>query len=63
MSEIQVNTPGANSSQVVFHNPGQIPLQAGAGQPIVVAAKPAGQPNGKILGQVQGTSIVANNPA
>ena len=61
MSEVHLNPISGTS--VVFHQPGQVPLQPGAGQPVVTAAKSAGQPNGKVIGQVAGTSVVALNPA
>jgi len=61
VSEAHLNPiPGTT---VVFHQPGQVPLQAGAGKPVVAAAKSAGQPNGKVVGQVAGTSVVTVNPA
>ena len=61
MSEVHlVPVPGTN---IVFHQPGQAPLTAGAGQAVVAATKTAGQPNGKVLGQVSGTSCIISNPA
>jgi len=63
MSEVHVNITGANSSQVVFHNPGKAPDVPGAGQTVVAATKTAGQPNGKVLGQVSGTTCIISNPA
>jgi len=61
MSEIHlVPVPGTG---VVFHSPGQPPLALGAGQAIVAATKSAGQPNGKVSGQVANTSTIIVNPA
>jgi len=52
-----------SGSQVVFSSPGVHPLPKGAGQPVVAAVKMVGQPNGSVLGQVAGTSVIVNNPA
>lgn len=54
--------PGPN--QVVVHvGNGAHPLPKGAGAPITAATKAVGQPNGTVLGQVSGTSVVLVNPA
>jgi len=56
-------TSDKSGSQVVFSSPGTHPLPKGAGQSVTSAAKVAGQPNGSVLGQVSGTSVIVNNPA
>lgn len=64
MAEVHLSVVSDNSgSRVVFHNPGQHPLPANAGQPIVAATKTPGNPNGNVQGQVPGSSIVISNPA
>lgn len=60
MANITVNKSG---NQVVFSNPAVHPLPNGAGQPVVAATKQVGQPNGSVIGQVSGTSVIVNNPA
>lgn len=61
MPDVHLNPISGTS--VVFHQPGQVPLPKGAGQPVVAATKVTGQPNGSVSGQVSGTSVVLVNPA
>ncbi len=58
MADVHVNVGpiDKSGSQIVFHNPGQHPLPAGAGLPVT-------QTSGKTSGQVPGSSVVVNNPA
>jgi hypothetical protein len=50
-------------TSIVFHSPGQHPLNPGSGQPVVAASKSVGNPNGWVHGQVSGTTVILNNPA
>jgi len=59
-TNIIINKSG---SQVVFTNPAVHPLQPGSGLTPAAATKSAGQPNGSVIGQIAGTSVVFNNPA
>ena len=54
--------PGPGQVVVQVAN-GSHPLPKGAGVVVTSVAKPAGQANGTVTGQVSGTSIVINNPA
>jgi hypothetical protein len=61
MAEVHTNITIDNSgSKVVFHNPGQHPLPAGAGQPITTV-KTSGSTS--VQGQVPNSSVVISNPA
>ncbi len=61
MPETHIN-PIPNTS-IVFHSPGQTPLQPGAGQPVVAAVKTVGNPNGTVHGQITNTQIIFHSPA
>ena len=51
-----------SGSQVIFHNPGQHLLPAGAGQAIVPTKDASGKTTAA-SGQVPNTSVVFNSPA
>jgi len=53
---ITIRPIDASGNQVVFHNPAQPPLPAGAGQQVA-------QTNGKTSGQVSNSSVIFNSPA
>ena len=52
----------ASGNQVVFHNSGQVFSPPSTGQPVVAIAKPVGQANTTVHGQVSGITVVFDNP-
>jgi hypothetical protein len=58
MAEIHTTVSG-----VVVHNPAQHPLPPSAGKPIAASAKPVGQPNAVVHGQISNSSVIVDNPA
>ena len=62
MAEVHVTVSSNIGASYQVHNPGQHPLPAGAGQPVVAAVKPVGNPNGTAHGQVA-SGPVFHNPA
>jgi hypothetical protein len=60
MSEVHLNPiPGTT---VVAHNPGQHPLPAGAGQPVVATGSVVNK-TAVVRGQVPSSTVVIQNPA
>jgi hypothetical protein len=57
MGEVHVTVAG-----VVAHNPGQHPLPAGAGQPVVATGKPQDK-TAVVSGQIANSSVIIKNPA
>jgi hypothetical protein len=58
----EVHLTPVPGTSVVFHQPGQVPLATGAGQPVTVVR----DSSGKVLstsGQVTGTSVIHRNPS
>ena len=61
MAEVHTTISGPkNEVTVVFHQPGQHPLPAGAGQPVTVTGTGS---NKAVSGQVTNSSVVVRNPA
>jgi hypothetical protein len=64
MAEVHVNVGPNDKSgtQIVFHNPGQHPLPAGAGQTVTQTKDVTGKPTAT-SGQVPNSTVVFNSPA